>query len=87
MLSAEQVKRMMHHKDDIVYGVIKRCEYEIHAAALKGDSGIVFKYPAEFDGYLEIEVLFFNALELNGYFVVDKGVEGVEHVVEIYWNY
>lgn len=84
MLSAEQVKRMMYHKDDIIFGVVSRCSHEIEAAALKGDSGIVFEYPSEYDGYKEMDV-FYQTLEEFGYTIVDLPIDNDTHRIAIYW--
>ncbi len=88
MLTAEQVKKMMYHKDDIIFGVISRCNHAIQAAALKGECGIVFEYPAEYDGYKEIEV-FYQTLDDYGYTVVDlnhgQSADDGQHRIEIYW--
>ena len=88
MLSAEQVKRMMYHKDDIIFGVVSRCNHLIQAAALKGECGIVFDYPAEYDNYVEISY-FYQVLNDYGYTVVDldneQSTDDGQHRIEIYW--
>ena len=85
MLSAEQVKRMMYHKDDIIFGVVSRCNHSIQAAALKGECGIVFEYPAEYDNYAEM-LYFYQTLEEFGYTVVDLvGADDGTHKIAIYW--
>ena len=88
MLTAEQVKKMMYHKDDIIFGVISRCNHAIQAAALNGNGGIVFEYPAEYDGYKEIEV-FYQTLDDFGYTVIDlddeQSDDDEQHWIAIYW--
>lgn len=84
MLSAEQVKRMMYHKDDIIFGVVSRCNHSIQAAALKGECGIVFEYPAEYDNYAEM-LYFHQTLEEFGYTVADLVGDDGTHKIAIYW--
>lgn len=84
MLSAEQVKRMMYHKDDIIFGVVSRCSHEIEAAALKGECGIIFEYPAEYDNYVEM-FYFYQTLEEFGYTITDLAREDDIHTIAIYW--
>ena len=86
MIDAKEAKIMMKHRDDIIFGVIERCEHEIMAAALKGDSGFLFHFPKEYLGYAET-ALFFNSLVNRG-FTVTEGEEGYdgEEVIGIYWN-
>lgn len=85
MLDAKQVKMMMIHKDDIIFGVVSRCNHEIQAAALKGECGIVFEYPVEYDNYAEMHY-FYQTLNEFGYIVVDttERNDGI-HRIEIYW--
>lgn len=84
MLSAKQVKEMMCHKDDIIFGVVSRCNHLIQAAALKGECGIVFEYPSEYDKYAEMQY-FYQTLDEFGYTITDLAEEGTIHKIEIYW--
>lgn len=85
MINAEITKEMMIHKSDIVFGVMRRAEYEIMAAALRGNVGCVFEYPAEYDGYVEIDI-FYDILAKEGYTVVEEQPINPEMTrIGIYW--
>ncbi len=85
MINAEITKEMMIHKGDIVFGVMQRAEYEIMAAALRGNVGCIFEYPAEYDGYFEIDV-FYDVLAKEGYTVVEEQSIDPEMIrIGIYW--
>ena len=87
MLDTRKVKNLMLHKDDIIYGVVHRCAHTIQAAALKGENGVFFDYPYEYDNYAEIQILY-GLLKDGGYTVIEGGVNddlGM-HGIEIYWN-
>lgn len=85
MLPAKHIKQMMLHKEDIIFGVVSRCNHEIQAAALKGEYGIVFEYPVEYDNYAEMHY-FYQTLNEFDYTVVDttERNDGI-HRIEIYW--
>ena len=85
IIGAEKIRDLMCHKDDIIYGVISRAEHEVRAAALKGEAGCIFEYPAEYNGYAEID-MFYDLLLDNGYTVTteDANDEGITRI-GIYW--
>lgn len=89
--TADDARKMMLHKDDIVFGVRERVYHQIQAAALAGNCGCTFTYPIEYDGYWEIEMLIQELMD-NGYVVVDKGIRNLpfldkysKHAYEVYW--
>ena len=85
IVSAEYTATMMRHKDDIIYGVISRAEHEIRAAALKGNSGCIFEYPAEYAGYIEIDI-FYDLLLDQGYTITVEDSDDEEVIrIGIYW--
>lgn len=85
IVSAEYTRNLMVHKDNIIFGVISRAEHEIRAAALKGDSGCIFEFPAEYNEYKEIEI-FYDLLMDEGYTITveDANDEGITRI-GIYW--
>lgn len=84
-MTAREAKMLMVHKDDIMFGVIERCNMEMRGAALKGDSGIIFEYPKEYDEYVEMEA-FYRSLDVDGYTVVEMPETRPDmHAIGIYW--
>lgn len=85
MLKAERVKMCMAHKDDIIFGVIARAEHEIMSGAYRGESGILFEYSKEYDGFAEINV-FYDLLMDKGYTVTIEAADDLETTrIGIYW--
>lgn len=71
----KEVRKTMLHKDDIVFGVMARAKHEIMAGAYRGESGIIFEYPAVYDGFAEMDI-FYCLLKNKGYIVTEEAGGG-----------
>ena len=71
----KEVRKTMLHKDDIVFGVMARAKHEIMAGAYRGESGIIFEYPAVYDGFAEMDI-FYLLLKNKGYTVTEEAGGG-----------
>ena len=81
----KEVRKTMLHKDDIVFGVMARAKHEIMAGAYRGESGIIFEYPKEYDGFAEINI-FYDLLIDKGYTVTIEAADDLETTrIGIYW--
>ena len=83
-LKIGDVKFMMRNKDYIVFNILKRCEYEIQAAALKGMSGFIFYYPKKYQDYLEVNYLIDSLID-GGFTVTDEEGTDEDAALGIYW--
>ena len=83
---AHQARIMELHKDDIMFGVRERVYAEIMAAAYAGNTGTVIKIPAEYNGYIELE-LFLRRLIKDGFTLVETDSDDDDKVAfEVYWG-
>ena len=83
--TANDAKKMMLHKDDIMFEVRERCYTVIRAAALDGQAGTIFKYPMNYIGCAEFNA-FVNELIDNGFIVLEQnGIYDGYVYMEIYW--
>lgn len=84
--TAEKAREMELHKDDIMFGVRERCYAEIRAVALRGQVGIVFKYPMHCIGFAEFDA-FVKELMDNGFIVFEENdICGGQGCMGIYWG-
>lgn len=82
---ATYLKDLMELKDNIGFSIYARAEHEMRAAALKGESGCLFEYPAELKNTEQINH-FYDLLLDSGYTVTveDSDDESVIRI-GIYW--
>lgn len=85
--TAKDAREMELHKDDIMFGVRERCYAEIRAAALGGQVGFIFKYDAQYAGFVEFDA-FVQELMDNGFVVFEKNATyGGQGCMGIYWGF
>jgi len=85
-ITAQEARELELHDGDVFFGVNERCYAEITAAALNGQVGIIFKYPAEFIGCREFLGLI-QELNDNGFIVFEeRAVYSGVGCMGIYWG-
>ena len=85
-ITAQEARQMTLHEGDIFFGLWERCYAEVTAAALNGQVGIIFKYPAEFIGCKEF-LAFTKELNDNGFVVFEeKSVYSGVGCMGVYWG-
>ena len=82
---ATYLRDLMELKDNVGFGIFARAEHEMRAAALKGESGCFFEYPAKLKDTEQINH-FYDLLLDSGYTVTVEDSDDENKIrIGIYW--